>query len=156
MAISLVAVGCFSFAQESDWIKHDADAWTITVYSPDGYGIVIQDKNLWATMTWVWKNAPVESYWNYYQWWNNYGFPPDSSATISVTWTKVDASWYWPENTYLSSTFITWEESYDNWESDWSSVRNDNLWWWVWDDGVFRRSSQNGGLDRTAGWDGLC
>ncbi len=127
MAISLVAVGCFSFAQESDWIEHDVDAWTITVYSPDGYGIVIQDKNLWATMTWVWKNAPLESYWNYYQWWNNYGFPSDSSAAINKTTTKVDASSYWPENPYSSDIFIK-----SDW--DWSSVRNDNLRWWTWDD----------------------
>ena len=133
MAISLIAVGCFSFAQEKDWIKYDS--WTITVYSPDwSYGIVIQDRNVWATMTWGWKNAPIASYWNYYQRWNNYGFSSDPNATISITWTKVDTSWYWPNNPYSSSTFITWGEWYNNWESDWSSIRNDNLRWWEWDD----------------------
>ena len=132
MAISLVAIGCFSFAQEKDWIKYDS--WTITIYSPDGYGIVIQDRNVWATATWWWKNAPVTSYWNYYQWWNNYGFSSDPNATISISWTKVDTSWYWPNNPYSCNTFVIWNAWYDDRDSDWSSVRNDNLWWGTWDD----------------------
>jgi len=130
IAILLIAMGCFSFAQENDWIEYgeDEQGWTITVYSPDkSYGIVIQDKNLWATMTWAWTWANIESYWNYYQWWNNYGFPSNSSATITTTTSKVDASAYWPENPYSSDVFIKVL-------SDWSSVRNDNLRWWGWDD----------------------
>ena len=132
MAISLIAIWWLTFAQENDWIEYSGS--DIIVYSPDGsYGIVIQDKNLWATMTWGWKNAPAASYWNFYQWWNNYGFPSDPNATISKTSTKVDTSNYWPDNPYSSSTFVKWKASYDNRDSDWSSVRNDNLWWWTWD-----------------------
>ncbi len=134
MAISLVAVGCFSFAQESDWIKHDADAWTVTVYSADGsYWIVIMDKNLWATAVWGWTGLDVSTYWNYYQWWNNYAFPSDPNATVTVSSTKVDASAYWPDNPYSSGTFIVWDDNYNDRDSDWSSVRNDNLRWWEWD-----------------------
>lgn len=124
-------MGCFSFAQENDWIEYgeDEQGWTITVYSPDkSYGIVIQDKNLWATEVWWGKNAPAWSYWNYYQWWNNYWFPSNSSAAITKTTTKVDTSTYWPENPYTSDTFIKTDEE------DWSSVQNDNLRWWAWDD----------------------
>lgn len=135
MAISLVAVGCFSFAQENDWIEYSGS--DIIVYSPDGsYGIVIQDRNLWATMTWAWTWANIWSYWYYYQWWNNYGFPSDPNATVTVSSTKVDASVYWPENPYSSSIFIKGCARYNNWCSDWSSVRNDNLRWWTWDNAI--------------------
>lgn len=106
--------------------QQDFVAWTITI-SDWTKNITILDRNLWATMTWGWKNAPVVSYWNYYQWWNNYGFPSDSSVVINKTWIKVDASPYWPENSYLSSTFIKTS-------SDWSSIYNDNLRWGTWDD----------------------
>ena len=134
LAISLIAVWWLTFAQESDWIEHDADAWTVTVYSADGsYGIVIQDKNLWATEVWGWTWASTASYGCYYQWWNNYCFPSDPSATITVSTTKVDASSYWPENPYSSDTFIKGCANYNKWCSDWSSVRNDNLRWWTWD-----------------------
>jgi len=139
MAISLVAVGCFSFAQEKDWIEYGEDEhwWTITVYSPDrSYWIVIQDKNLWATEVWGWVNAPRESYGNYYQRWNNYWFPSDPDAVISFSSSQVDTSEYWPENPYSSSTFIKRSGSYsetDN-SSNWSSQVNDNLRWWEWDD----------------------
>ena len=134
MAISLIAIWWLTFAQE-DWIVHDIDAWTITLYSPDGsYGIVILDKNLWATEVWGWTGLGIWTYWNYYQWWNNYGFPSDPNATVTVSSTKVDASAYWPENPYSSGTFIKACYSYNNWCSDWSSVRNDNLRWWEWDD----------------------
>ena len=129
MAISLVAIGCFSFAQEKDWIEYVEDEhwWTITVYSGSS-GIVIQDRNLWATMTWGWKNAPVASYWNYYQWWNNYGFSSDPSVIITKTSSLVDTLSYWPKNPYSSNTFVIWY-------GDWSSVTNNNLWWWEWDNG---------------------
>ena len=134
MAISIITVWWFSFAQESDWIEHDVDAWTVTVYSADGsYGIVIQDKNLWATEVWGWTWASTWSYGCYYQWWNNYCFPSDPNATITISSTKVDASDYWPENPYSSGTFIKRPANYNKRTSDWSSVRNDNLRWWTWD-----------------------
>lgn len=132
--VPLITTWWFTFAQEGDWIEHDADAWTVTVYSADGsYGIVIQDKNLWATEVWGWTWASSASYGCYYQWWNNYCFPSDPSAEITISSTKVDASAYWPDNPYSSGTFIKRPPSYNNWTSDWSSVRNDNLRWWTWD-----------------------
>ena len=134
IAISLLAMGCLSFAQDKDWIEYSGS--DIIVYSPDGYGIVIQDRNLWATTTWGWKNAPSTSYWNYYQWWNNYGFPSDPDVTITTSSDKVDTSGYWPDNPYSDSTFIKWSATYDSPLSDWSSVRNDNLWWGIWDDEI--------------------
>ena len=88
--------------------------------------ITILDRNLWATATWAWIDESRESFWYYYQWWNNYWFPSDPNTQISTTGTQVNASAYWPntDNWYYSSdTFIKWN-------NDWSIVRNDNLWWW--------------------------
>ena len=88
--------------------------------------ITMLDRNLWATATWAWVDESRQSFWYYFQWWNNYGFPSDPNAEISTTTTQVDASNYWPntENGYYSSdTFILWND-------DWSNVRNDNLRWW--------------------------
>lgn len=113
--------------------QQDFTAWTITI-SNWTKSITILDRNLWATMTWWWKNAPVASYWNYYQWWNNYGFPSDPDATITTSSDKVDTSDYWPDNPYLDSTFIKWSATYDSPLSNWSSVHNDNLRWGTWDD----------------------
>jgi len=81
----------------------------------------IMDRNLWATSTGI---DSSDSYWYYFQWWNNYWFPSDPNASIATSNTQVDASGYWPWNYYSSSTFIT------GWV-DRSSVRNDNLRWWV-------------------------
>ena len=111
MAISLIAIWWLTFAQEKDWIEYNSDEWTITVYS-GSYGIVIQDRNLWATMTWGWKNAPTESYWNYYQWWNNYGFPSDPNVIITKSSSLVDTLSYWPKNPYSGNTFVIW---YGDW-----------------------------------------
>ena len=138
MAISLVAVECFSFAQEKDWIKYDS--WTITVYSPDrSYWIVIQDRNLWATMTWAWISASTWSYGYHYQWWNNHWFESCYTNGCKTfpwgeTWssTKIDASGFWPGNYYSWDIFYNAISISENW--DWSSVQNDNLRWWEWDD----------------------
>lgn len=106
--------------------EQDFVAWTISI-TDWTKTITILDRNLWATMTWGWIGVDAWSYGFYYQWWNNYGFPSSPSATITKTSTKVDASVYWPENPYSSDVFIK-----SDW--DWSSVRNDNLRWWEWDD----------------------
>lgn len=89
--------------------------------------ITILDRNLWATTTWAWIDESRESFWYYYQWWNNYGFPSDLNATIISGNTKVDASGYWPNTAngyYSSNTFIKWD-------NDRSSPPNDNLRWWA-------------------------
>lgn len=110
----------------SAWIFWNQTEWLISITNwTTGY--TIMDKNLWATT--VYNNGDTltqANMWNMYQWWNNYWFP--STWTISNTSpTQVDASDYWPntENWYYSSdTFIKWN-------NDWSSVQNDDLWWWV-------------------------
>lgn len=82
------------------------------------------DKNLWATTVFnQWDTVSDANCGYFYQWWNNYGFP--HSWTVITSSTQVDASNYWPWNYYLDSTFIIW-----NW-GDWSTIQNDNLWWWV-------------------------
>lgn len=88
--------------------------------------ITILDRNLWATNTWAGVTDDINSYWYYFQWWNNYGFSSDPNVTIVTGNTQVDTSEYWPENPYSSNVFIRWY-------GDWSSVRNNNLRWWSWD-----------------------
>lgn len=105
------------------WIFHNTTDWLISISSDWINWITIQDKNLWATTVYNdWDTLSQANCGNYYQRWNNYGFPWTWSVTTSST--QVDASVYWPLNYYSSSTFITWS-------IDWSSVQNDNLWWWV-------------------------
>jgi hypothetical protein len=108
------------------WIFHNAADWLISI-SPDWVNwITIQDKNLWATIVYNdWDTLSEANCWWYFQWWNNYMFP--FTWTVTTSSTQVDASGYWPWNYYSSSTFITRSGSPYNW----SSVRNDNLWWWV-------------------------
>ncbi len=134
-------MGCFSFAQEKNWIEYSGS--NIIVYSPDrSYGIVIQDRNVWASMTWY-KYGATATTWSYgyqFQWWNNHGFESCYSNGCNtfpwweLTWQgKVDASPYWPKNPYSGEIFILWSANTNSW-SDWSNVRNDNLRWWEWDD----------------------
>lgn len=101
------------------WIFHNSSLWLISISGDWTTWYTIQDKNLGATSTDI---TSTDSYGYYYQWWNNYWFPTTWSVTTSST--KVDASGYWPGNYYSSGTFIIGS-------SDWSSVQNDNLWWWV-------------------------
>jgi uncharacterized protein (TIGR02145 family) len=83
---------------------------------------------LGATETWAWTNAPNTSYWYYYQWGNNYGFPTtgDIEKVLLYSETNIDASGFWSNNPYSSDTFI--KLGYD-----WSHTWNDNLRWWEWD-----------------------
>ena len=105
------------------WIFWSSTYWLISLSRNWNTWITIADKNLWATTVWNSGNTLSEANcWKYYQRWNNYGFPFTWSVTTSST--RVNASTYWPWNYYSSSTFITWS-------SDWSSVQNDNLRWWV-------------------------
>ena len=104
-------------------IFHNSTLWLISISDDGDNWITIADKNLWATTVWnYWDTGDANNTWGFYQRWNNYMFPYSWSVTTSPT--QVDASDYWPWNYYSSSTFI-----YNSW--DWSSVRNDNLRWWV-------------------------
>ena len=108
------------------WIFRNQTEWIISITSDWNTWYTIQDKNLWATT--VYNDGDTLSETNcgtYFQWGNNYWFAFTWSVTTSST--QVDASNYWPWNYYSSSTFITRISS----PYDWSSVQNDNLWWWV-------------------------
>lgn len=103
-------------------IYHSPEQWLISLSSDWTNWITIADKNLWATQ--VYNDGDTLSQTNcgnYYQWWNNYGFP-FTWATITSSAT-VNAWSYWPWNYYSSSTFVTTNPR-DN-------SNNDNLRWWV-------------------------
>jgi hypothetical protein len=112
------------------WIFHNTTDWLISISSDWQNWITIMDKNLWATTVYNDGDTLSEANMgNMYQWWNNYWFPSTWNITNTSS-TQVDASSYWPntDNWYYSNdTFIIWM-------TDWSSVRNDDLWWaitWV-------------------------
>ena len=90
----------------------------------------LMDRNLWATEIYNQNYASPNkaSYGNYFQWWNNYGFPSEWDVTTSPF--QVDASGYGPGRYYNNWMFIAKSASF----YDWSSVQNDNLWWWSGDD----------------------
>ena len=84
----------------------------------------IMDRNLWATMTWVWRTNQ-KAYWYHYQWWNNYWFDSSKSTwEMLISSTQVNVSWL---TEYTWSTFIKWHET-------WMKSANNNLWmeWWQW------------------------
>lgn len=108
------------------WIYYNATEWLISLSTDWTNWITVADKNLWATTVFnTWDTLSEANCGKFYQWWNNYGFPWVGSDTtwVVTSSTKVDAGSYWPWE-YSSSTFIT------TW-ADWSSVTNNNLWWWV-------------------------
>ena len=106
------------------WIFRNKTDWLISITSDWTTWYTIQDKNLWATVVYnKWDTLSEANCGKYYQWWNNYWFARTWSITTSST--KVNAQNYWPWNYYSSSTFITVSGN------DRSSVRNDNLRWWV-------------------------
>lgn len=106
------------------WVYHSSTLWLISISKDWETWITIADKNLWATQVFAddYATPTAANVGNLYQRWNNYWIPYWTTPTISQT--QVDASWYWPTQPYSSSTIIRWN-------SDWSSVKNDNLWWWV-------------------------
>ena len=111
----------------SAWIFWNQNKWLISITSNWTTWYTIQDKNLWATAVYSdWDTLTQANMWNMYQWWNNYWFPSTWSVSKTSS-TQVNAQNYWPWNYYESDTFITRSGR----PYDWSSVRNDNLRWWV-------------------------
>jgi uncharacterized protein (TIGR02145 family) len=92
----------------------------IIVCTWDNTWYTMSSCNVWATLAWTWS----DSYWNFFQWGNNYRFP-NTWAVSTSTW-LINTTDYWPENPYSSDTFITLY-------GGWSLSQNDNLWWWEWD-----------------------
>ncbi len=92
----------------------------------------IMDRNLWASEAWGWKNASKKTYWNHFQWGNNYGF--DATKT-DVDTTKSQINWTKNNN---NPVFFLEERPWDDnywWYRDlhgwmWDSSKNKNLWWW--------------------------
>lgn len=114
------------------WIYRDVMNWLISLSSDWETWITMADKNAWATQVWTYT---ISASWytaakcgNFYVRWNNYPRPWSASSTYSpITTTKIDASWYWPGNYFKNGVIVRIGSSPD---SDWSSVQNDNLWWW--------------------------
>lgn len=116
--ISIEAWGIFW--SSTDWLISLSSDWTTW--------ITILDKNLWATTVWnSWDTLSEANCGKYYQWWNNYWFNWNWTATTSTT--LIDASTYWPWNYYESSTFILWWSLSTPY--NWSISNNPNLRWWV-------------------------
>ena len=116
----------WSSVQNGAWVFWNPSFWLISASSDWQNWITIQDKNLWATAVYnYWDTLSEANCGKFYQWGNNYWFPRTWTVTTSAT--QVDASNYWPWNYYSSDTFITRSASL----YDWSSVQNDDLWWWV-------------------------
>lgn len=107
------------------WIYHNVTLWLISLSSDWENWITIADKNLWATSTDV---TSQNSFWKYYQRWNNYWYYYWSTVSLGST---IDASSYWPDNYYSSSNFV---KNYL-----WDSSNNWNLRWWVTDTNTARR-----------------
>lgn len=100
------------------WIYHNPTLWLITILQDENNLITLCDRNEWASW--------INQQWCVYQRWNNYWFP--ATWSIPATTSQINASWYWPWNYFCRNCFI-YDGSWTN--RDWSSVRNDNLRWWV-------------------------
>lgn len=131
------SVRCFkntSVIPTSSWTTLYQGTWSAWVFWNNTDGLIsvswdginwytIMDKNLWATIVYnQWDTLTDANCGYFYQWGNNYWFA--HSWTLTTSSTRVDASWYGPWNYYSSSTFIVRS-------TDWSSVKNNDLWWWV-------------------------
>ena len=130
------SVSTWSTAPSTIYAKWNSETIVndLEVYILSDTGIVrtyfLMDRNVWATSTWAWSNAPVTSYWKYYQWWNNYWFP--TTWNILTSGTRVSASWYWPNNPYSRNIYVISS-------SPWDTSNNANLWWHTTNTNVARR-----------------
>lgn len=99
------------------WIYWEEGAWLISVQDGNWNWYTLRDRNEWATNVW--------DVWCYYQWGNNYWFIWSNGAISNwtVSSTRIDASWY-AASTYSSSSYINTGSV-----QDWSTSKNDDLWW---------------------------
>ena len=109
------------------------------------YIVTLMDRNLWATATWVWILTTPETYWFYYQWWNNYGFYYDRTGWNNNTTGRIiyNTVWYGPWNWFYGENFTTSD-------ADYSSSPENNLWWWSWDNND--NNYDNGHKKHTRQW----
>lgn len=89
----------------------------------NGSGWTIMDRNLGAENAYTWSNNS-SVYWDFFQWWNNYGFPNNWSVSPTSTG-QINGSDYWPTNYYYSSTYAIWTIN-NLLTGDWG-----NLWWGI-------------------------
>ena len=96
--------------------------WTITLIDWVN-SITMLDRNL---------GSEWESSGYYFQWWNNYGFLPGENE---IDEERVDVTWYWWNNPYVSNIFIvnTWQRNYSELSNNNEEESADGLWWWFWD-----------------------
>lgn len=146
----ILLTGCNELSENSEitldetqtnsfWIFHDIEEWTITLDNWEE-SITIMDKNLWADVAWTWE----ESYWYYFQRWNNHWFQLNSEIK---TWTELvsikESMQYWPNNWYDSDVqFVVLEElnrNVDYYNYNYLASFNDNLRWWSGDSEVVNR-----------------
>jgi len=91
----------------------------------------IMDRNLWAEEAWSWIGAKKKSYWNHYQWWNNYWFnglqKEIRTSTRQRNGTRKNTiNEFFIEERAMDSIWRYY--NVHNWERDKSLNRN--LWWW--------------------------
>lgn len=106
------------------WIYWNTSSGLISLSSDWENWTTIADKNLWATEVYnYWDTLSQNNCWNYYQRWNNYGFP--FSGGFRVRAWNVDASNYGPWNYYYGSYFFI---PFNAYQPYWDSSHNKNLW----------------------------
>ena len=108
---------------DSRYIKYGKDEnniWTITLKDPKtSASVTIMDKNLWAESVGVDKN----SYWYYFQWWNNHGLKTVDSSN-RTTQKAVYKDSYYSHGYDGEWKFIVWGTDYwENW------AHYNSLWW---------------------------
>ena len=102
-------------------VWENSSLWLISVLVWTNKYITLQDKNVWATE--VFNGTDNDNNrGQLFQRWNSYWFTWRNIPT--ATNSKINAWWYAP-STYNSNMCV----NTSSW--DWSSVQNDDLWWWV-------------------------
>jgi len=101
---------------------------TLTICNPSNTWecLTLMDKNLGASVAWIWSDSDGCMY----QWWNNYCFP--SVWTVTSTGTLATRDGRFNNNGYYGEIFIKWTSTskYDYW-SDKTPSNHDGLWWWA-------------------------
>jgi len=83
------------------------------------------DRDLWADTAWTW----YQSYGNFYQWWNNYGFSSRYLPANRCQGCTTNAASYWPNKPYRIDRFYGWIKTSSTLRWYWDSSYNQNLWW---------------------------
>ena len=135
--------GCWWTVEEEQILNNIATVipwmdWTINILTLCGHDynsdedkcITMMDRNLWATSNDILNS---NSFGNYYEWGNNYAFP---STNFTTGGNYIDCSSYSRENPLIYSTFSIYNRDY-------CSLRNDSLWWWLWDSSWNNYDTQN-------------